>query len=164
MLGPVSISIPTMIVELVIFLLMVFVMEQLVFEPIRQKWAERERSIQEGLAAAERSREEAERARGNVQEIYGEARREAQKQIDAATAVGNRARDELVAQATEEFRRLVAEAREQIASEREQAAAALQPRIVDLALQAASAVTGQRFDQPSVRELAAAVVSREGLV
>jgi len=162
-LGPVSISLPTLVVELVIFLLMVFAMERLVFDPIRAAWAERERRIQEGLAASTLGREEAERAHQEVLRILADARRQAQSSIDAATSSGSQARDQLLAQATEEFRRLVAEAREEISAERERSAAALRDRIVDIALQAATTVTGQTYEGPRVRELAAAVVSREGL-
>ena len=160
---PVSISIPTLVIELVIFLLTVYLMERLVFDPIRHAWAERERRIQEGLAASGQSREEAERARQAVQQILAEARTQAQSRIDEAVGEGNQERDRLVAQASQEFRRLVEEAQQQISAERERSAAALQGRIVDMAVLAASQVTKQRFDQPRVRELAAAVVEREGV-
>jgi F-type H+-transporting ATPase subunit b len=163
MLGPVSISIPTLVVELVIFLAMVWVMEMFVFNPIRAKWAERDRLIEEGLAASSEGRDEALQARQEVQRILSEARRRAQSEIDVATSAGNRTRDEYVARATTEFRRLVDEAGAEIAKERERSAEALRDRIVDFALQAAAVVTGQTYAQPQVRELAAAVVSREGL-
>jgi F-type H+-transporting ATPase subunit b len=163
MLGPVSISIPTLVVELVIFLVTVFMMERLVFDPIRRAWTERDRSIQEGLQASSGSHEDVQRARDEVQRILQEARREAQKHVDAATAAGTRVRDEQIAAATAEYRAMVDEARGRIAQQRDSTAAGLQQRIVDLALLAASRVTGQTFDQPQVRELAAAVVQREGL-
>ncbi len=163
MLGPVSISLPTLVVELVIFLLMVYAMQTLVFAPIRQKWAERERLIQEGLAASTEGRDEAEHARSEVQRILRDARREAQEQIDKATAAGNRVRDEVVQRAQTEFRRQLDAARDSIAAERERSAAALRDRIVDIALEAAATVTGETYNQPRVRELAAAVVQGEGL-
>jgi F-type H+-transporting ATPase subunit b len=163
MLGPVSISLPTLVIELVIFLMTVFLMERMVFDPIRKAWSERERLIQEGLAASSGSQEEAEQARAEVRRILVEARQSAQQQIDSATAAGSRTRDDLVGQATTEFRRLVDEARQQISGERERSAEALGQRIVDLALLAASQVTGKSYDQPQVRELAATVVQQEGL-
>jgi F-type H+-transporting ATPase subunit b len=160
---PVAISVPTLVAELVIFLLALFMMERFVFDPIRGAWAERDRRIQEGLASSTDSRQEAEQAREAVQQILNEARRRAQAEIDQATAAGGKARDQMVAQATEEFHRMVDEARGQIAAERERTAAQLRNDIVDIALLAASRVTGQSFAQPQVRELAAAVVQREGL-
>jgi F-type H+-transporting ATPase subunit b len=163
MLGPVSISIPTLVIELVIFVLMVYAMETLVFDPIRRAWAERDRRIQEGLAASNLGRDEAEQARAAVRDILTQARRRAQQDIDAATARGGQVRDEMVARATEEFRRIVAVAREEIDAERARSAEALQTRVIDIALQAASRVTGQTYEGAQVRELAAAVVSREGL-
>lgn len=160
---PVGISVPTLVIELVIFLLTVYLMERLVFTPIRAAWAERDRSIQEGLEASNRSREEAQRARDEVERILAEGRREAQAEIDQAATSGGRTRDQLVAKATDEFRQLVDEARGEIGQERERSAAALRGQIIDIALMAASRVTGQSFNQPSVRELAATVVEREGL-
>jgi F-type H+-transporting ATPase subunit b len=163
MLGPVSISIPTLVVELVIFLATVWLMQTLVFEPIRIAREEREKAIQEGLAASSNSQEEAQRGAEQVREVFAEARRRAQSEIDAAAARGNTLREELVAQATEEFRRLLDAARAEIAQEREQSAARLRDRIVEISVLAATKVTGQTYEQPEVRELAAAVVEREGL-
>lgn len=160
---PVAISVPTLVVELVIFLLTVWLMETMVFNPIRHAWAERDRRIQEGLAASNESRTEAEQARKEVQDILADARRRAQSEVDQATAAGGRERDELVAQATEEFRRLLDNARQEITAQRDRSAAALRDHIVDIALLAATRVTGQTFSQPQVRELAASVVQREGL-
>jgi F-type H+-transporting ATPase subunit b len=163
MLGPVSISIPTLVVELVIFLMTVFLMERLLFDPIRSAWAEREDLIREGLNASSSSREDMERAREEVKRILSDARRTAQTKIDRATEEGNRVRDEKLAAATAEFRRLLDQARAEIQREREEVASSLRQRVVDLALLAASRVTGQSFDKPEVRELAASVVEREGL-
>jgi F-type H+-transporting ATPase subunit b len=162
-MSPVSLSVPTLIIEVVVFLSLVWAMEAWVFNPIRGAWADRDRAIQEGLAASSQSREDAEQARASVRRILAEARGKAQSQIDQATAAAGTLRDQLVAEATEEFRRLLDKARQDIAAERERTAETLQGRIVDIALLAATRVTGQRFDQPQVHELAAAVVQREGL-
>ncbi len=160
---PVSISVSTLVVELVIFLLMVWLMERLVFRPIRGAWNERNRRIADGLAASNESRDEAAKARDEVQSILAGARRQAQSDIDAATTSGDRTREELLARATAEFRRLVDGAQEEISAERTRTVASLRGRIVDLALLAASQVTGQSYDEPNVRQLAATVVSQEGL-
>ena len=163
MLGPVSISIPTLVVELVIFLMTVFMMERLLFDPIRRAWTERDSLIREGLNASSSSHEDVERASVEVKRVLSEARRTAQTEIDRATEEGNRVRDEKLAAATAEFRRLLDQARAEIKREREEVASGLRRRVVDLALLAATRVTGQSFDKPEVRELAASVVEREGL-
>src|SRR5579875_3671600 len=127
---PVSISVPTILIELAIFLLMVYVLERWVFSPIRNAWAERDRRIQEGLQATGTGREELEQARDEVRQILAQARHEAQQQVDQATADADAVREQLVAQATAEFRRLVDGARGEIAAQREQSARALQERVV----------------------------------
>lgn len=163
MLGPVSVSIPTLVIELVIFLATVWLMQFLVFEPIRTAREKREKAIQEGLAASTTSQEEAQRGAEQVREVFAEARRGAQSEVDTAAARGNVIREDLIAQATEEFRRLLDAARKEISQDRERSAARLRERIVEISVLAATKVTGQSYDQPQVRELAAAVVEREGL-
>lgn len=160
---PVSISVSTLVVELLIFLGTVWFMERFVFTPIRRAWAERDRRIQEGLSASTEGRNEIEQARAEVQRILVDAREQAQSRIDEAVAEGGRTRDELVARATQEFRQMLEEAQIEIAQERERAAGSLRDRVVDMALMAASKVTGESYSQPRVRELAASVVSNEGL-
>src|SRR5919205_3886508 len=130
---PVLPSIPTLVVELLIFLAMIWAMETLVFGPIRAAWAERDRRIQEGLNASNESRGELEQARAEVQRILTEARQRAQSEVDAAVGRAGEVRDQLVEQATEEFRRLVDVAQIEIAQERERAAATLRDRVVDMA-------------------------------
>jgi F-type H+-transporting ATPase subunit b len=160
---PVFPSIPTLTIELLIFLGTVWMMERFVFGPIRTAWVERDRLIQEGLAASTEGRDEAEQARIEVLRILSEARQTAQSGIDEATGAGAKERDELVAEASAEFRRLLEAARIDIGAERERNAEALQGRIVDIVLLAASRVTGENYDHPQVRELAAAVVEKSGL-
>jgi F-type H+-transporting ATPase subunit b len=162
-LGPVSISLGTLLVELAIFLATVWLMEAFVFNPIRRAWVERDRRIQEGLAASGESRDEAQRARDEVHRILVDARRRAQAEIDEATTAGENERNQLVDQATEEFRRLLEAARGELTAERQRSAGQLRSQIVDIALLAASKVSGQSFNQPEVRELAATVIEREGL-
>jgi F-type H+-transporting ATPase subunit b len=159
---PISVSIPTLVIELLIFLGMVGLMERLVFTPIRQAWRERDAAIQAGLEASTLTRDEAEEARAEVNRILRQARQHAQAAIDAAIAEGDKVRAAKIAEATEEFQRLVTEARIEIQAEQAQAAAQLRQWVVDLALEAAARVSGQSYDDPEVRELAAAVVGREG--
>src|SRR5690348_9055804 len=101
---------------------MVWLMERLLFTPIRRAWREREAVIQAGLEASTLTRDEAEEARVEVHRILREARQNAQTGIDAAIAEGDQVRAAKVAEATEEFQRLVTEARIEIQAEQAQAA------------------------------------------
>ncbi len=159
---PISVSIPTLIIELLIFLGMVWLMERLVFTPIRKAWREREAAIQAGLEASSLTRDEAEESRAEVSRILREARQHAQVAIDSAIAEGDKVRAAKIGEATDEFQRLVTEARIEIQAEQAQAAAQLRQWVVDLALEAASRVSGQSYDSPEARDLAAAVVGQEG--
>lgn len=159
---PISISIPTLIIELLIFLGMVWAMETLVFGPIRRAWRERNEHIQAGLAATSATRDEAEEARAEVRRILTEARRQAQAAIDEVTGEGEGLRTRRIEEATTEFHRLVNEARVQIQAEQVQAGAQMRNLVIDLALEAAGKVSGGQYTSPEVRELAAAVVRRDG--
>jgi F-type H+-transporting ATPase subunit b len=161
--NPITVSIPTLIVELGLFLLMVYLMERLVFGPIRTASRERDATIQAGMQASTDTRHEAEQARDEVRRILTEGRRDAQRIIDGVMAEGQQLRARQIEQAQAEFNRLVDEARQQISAERLQAAAAMRDLIVDLSLQAASRVTGSDYASPQTRELAAAVVERQAV-
>lgn len=160
---PVSVSVPTLVIEALIFLAMVFFMEKLVFAPIRRAWRGREESIQAGLLASGETRNEAQGAREEVRSILTAARREAQRAIDEVTAEGNRLRGTRIEEATAEFQRLLDEARSQIRNERAQAAQQMRNLVVDLALEAAARVTGGSYGTPEARRLAASVVEQESL-
>jgi len=161
--NPISISVPTLIVEVVIFLAMVWLMERLVFTPIRTAWQERNEAIQAGIEASTATRDEAEEARLEVRRILNEARRQAQQVLDEVRAEGDRLRALSVEEATQEFQRLVAQARIEIQVEQAQASAQLLDLVVDLALEAASKVAGKSVLTPDARSLAAKVVSQTGL-
>lgn len=160
---PVSISIPTLLIEALVLIGMVFLMERLVFGPIRSAWRERDERIQAGLEATSETRDEAQEAHEEVRNILATARRRAQETLDEVTSEGEQARVRAVDEATAEFQRLVNEARVQIQAEQAQAAAQMRNLVIDLALEAASKVSGRGYDSREVRELAASVVSREGL-
>ncbi|HEV3312554.1 MAG TPA: F0F1 ATP synthase subunit B [Chloroflexota bacterium] len=158
---PISFSVPTLLVELGIFLGMVWLMELLVFNPVRNARREREANIQAGLEATTATRDEAAEAREEVRRILNQARREAQASLDEVTSEGARLRSERIREATEEFQRLLTAARIDIQAEQAQASAQLRDMVVDLAVEAASRVTGHSYATPETRELAASVVQRE---
>ncbi|GEM_PF-2296052 len=160
---PVSISVPTLIIEALVLLGMVWLMEATVFGPVRRAWRERNQQIEAGLRAVGETRDETAEARDEVRRILTEARREAQRILDEVSQEGASLRAQQIEEATAEFQRLVGEARVQIQSEQAQAAAQLRDLVIDLALEAASKVTGQTYATPQTRELAAAAVAREGL-
>lgn len=161
--NPISISLSTLVLEVVIFLVMVWLMERLVFNPIRTAWRERNQAIEAGLVASTATRDESEEARREVRRILSEARRDSQKSLDEARAEGELLRAQRVEEATAEFQRLVAEARVQIQAEHARAGAQLKHLVIDLALEAATKVVGQPVAAPEARQVAAAVVSRAGM-
>jgi F-type H+-transporting ATPase subunit b len=161
--SPISFSVPTLVVELLIFLGMVWLMERFVFSPVRAAWREREERIQAGIEASTATRDEAIEAREEVRRILSEARREAQRSIDSVTKEGEELRTKQIEEATTEFQRLVNQARIEIQAEQAKASAQLRDQVIDLALEAASKIGGRSYDAPDTRELAASVVASGGL-
>lgn len=161
--NPIAISVPTLLIEVVIFLGMVFLLDRLVFDPIRKAWRERDALVQAGLQASTDTRLEAEEAHAEVRRILGDARRQAQKTFDEVSAEADRLRTEQLEQALAEFHRLVEEARVSIQAEQALAGEQMRNMVIDLALEAASRVTGRSYDIPEARQLAADVIARESL-
>lgn len=113
----------------------------------------REEQIREQLAAAQRSREEAERIQQAALQDIERARSEAQQIVERAQSTSQAIQQDLVDRAQDEANRVVAQASAQINYEREQAELALQRRAADIVIDAARTVIRRDLDEASDRRI-----------
>jgi F-type H+-transporting ATPase subunit b len=113
----------------------------------------REEQIRDQLAAAERSREEAERIQRAAAEDIERARAEARDIVERAHSTSEAIQHDLERRAQEEANRVVAQASAQINYEREQAEQALQRRAADIVVDAARTVIQRNLDESSDRRI-----------
>jgi F-type H+-transporting ATPase subunit b len=133
-------------VQLVSFLLFIFLFWRFALGPITGMLDERSRRIAESMAAAERMRQEMAATSARNEEVLAEARRQAQQIIvqarEAADATVRRAQEEAGRQADE----YLARAQSTLRQETEQARLQLRQELADLAVMAAGRIVKRELD------------------
>ena len=143
----------TVIVEVITFLVMLYVLGRWVYPRIVDVAEQRQRVIQEQLKDAEEARARAEANLKDAQAKLDDARRSAQSVIDAAAKSSEQLRQELRAKADEEAKRTVENARKQIESERDQAIRSVRTEVADMVVTATEKVIGETLDEQKHRRL-----------
>jgi F-type H+-transporting ATPase subunit b len=139
---------------LVTFLILAWVLRAKAWKPILDLAAEREKQIQNAIDAAKRERSEAEKLLAEQKMAIAEARREAAEMMRRNQADVERFRDELIAASRQEAEQLKADAQRMIQEETIRAIAEVKATAVDLAIDIAAKLLGERLDDAKQRALA----------
>jgi F-type H+-transporting ATPase subunit b len=121
---------------IITFILLLFVLRKVAWNPLLSALEQRERSIRESLEESQRARQEAQALLQENQRQLAEANRESARIIEQGREEAERVKASITDQARLEGQRLVEEARRQIVRERQAAIQALKSTAADLALQA----------------------------
>ena len=143
----------TLIAQLVIFLLVLFILYRLAWGPLLRILNERRARIAQGVEATQKAMQELEAAEKERQAKLEEARREAQTILDRIAKQGEDLRKELEAKAREQADALIAKARAEIQQERQKAVQDLRSQVADLAVMAAGRIIGESLDAKKHRQL-----------
>ena len=140
-------------VEVVAFVLMILILGRWVYPRVMQAAEARQRQVSEQLAAAERSREEAEQRLRDAEGQLQKARGQASEILEGANRSGEQLRADLRARADEEARRITENARREIDAERQKAVDSVRAEVADLVVAATEKVVGQSLDGRQHRQL-----------
>ena len=143
----------TVIVELLTFLVMLYVLARYVYPLVVQLAEARQRAIAEELRLAEVAKAEAEASLKDAQAKLEEARKTAQTVTDSAVKSAEQLRQELRQKAEDESRRTVESARKQIEAERDQALQSVRSEVANLVVTATEKVIGETLDDRKHRQL-----------
>jgi F-type H+-transporting ATPase subunit b len=135
------------------FLVVLYLLNQFVYPPVLEMFQRRTERIREGLAEADRVREEAAAERGRLEAQINEERRASQERLREAVARSEEAAGRRLAEANTEAEALVARARTEAEQLRRQALVGLQGEIADLAVRAAAKVLAAEVDGQRHRQL-----------
>jgi F-type H+-transporting ATPase subunit b len=133
----------TFFVELIIFLVVLWIFWKFIVPPIRKAMRERNELVQQGFEEARQAEEKFHEAEKRYQQALGEARSEAAKIRDTARAEGQQILDEFRSRTSAEVAGLRQTAAEQLAAERERVVAEVRPQVDELAEGLASRVVGE---------------------
>jgi F-type H+-transporting ATPase subunit b len=141
------------IAQLLSFAILFFILRRYLFPPLMRILDERSERINTSLRQAEEIQQQLARTQADYQEKMEEARRESQSIITQATQMGEKLKDDIVANARRDAENVLTRARAEITSERERAVAELRGQVADLALLAAGQVIGRSVDDTTNRRM-----------
>ena len=143
----------TFIVELVAFLVTVFIIARYILPPINARVDERQATIRQALADAEEAKRRAAEAEAEYKRVISEARSQARTVVDEANKLGEQVRSDRRNQAEEEYERIVARARDDIEAQTKRATEELRRSAADLAVTVVEKVIGEGLDAQAQKSL-----------
>ena len=143
----------TLIGQSISFFLFVWFCMKFVWPPIMAALNERKKSIADGLAAAERGRQEHELAERHAKDVIREAKNEAANIITQAQKRASEIVEEAKDDAKAEGERLITAAGSEIEQEMNRAKETLRGQVVSIAVAGASRVLKQEIDEKAHSEL-----------
>ena len=136
----------TLIVQMVVFAVLIYATMRWIWPHILNAMAARQRTIAQGLAAAEKGEQALTDARANADAIIREARERATHIIDQAQHRANEMVEEAKGTANVEGARLVAAAHQQIELDTTRARESLRREVAGIAVGAAAKLLGREID------------------
>ena len=143
----------TFIVELVAFLIVIFVIGRYILPYINKPMEERQATIRQALADAEEAKRRAAEAEEEYKRVISAARTEARAVVDEANKLGEQVRADRRQQAEEEYERILTRAREDIEAQTRRASEELRRSAADLAVAVVEKVVGEGLDAAAQRAL-----------
>jgi F-type H+-transporting ATPase subunit b len=142
-----------LIVQIIAFLIFIFLLRKYALTPIVQTLDKRQDRIREGMEAAQRMQVELQATAARNEQILVEARQQAQTILTQAREAGDatvaRAKDEASKQAAVELGKAQATLR----AENEQARSILRQEVADLAISAATKIVRKELDAATQKRL-----------
>jgi F-type H+-transporting ATPase subunit b len=156
-------DLPHFIAQCISFAIVAGLLFKFAYKPILTVLAERRQRIADGLANADRIKQELARTEAMQREVLDKANIQANKLIEEARAAAARVQEQETQKAITQAEQIVTKAREAAAQERQRMLEDLKKEVVGLVIQTTGAVTGkvltaedqQRLAEETRRQLAA---------
>ncbi len=142
-----------MIWTIISFIILLFILKKFAWTPILAALDEREKYIKDGIEAAKKAREDADRSVEEYREKMAEAHAEAQSVISKARQDAEVIGNQLKARYKTEAESLLDKARKQIDLESQAAINEIRNEAANLAISAAEKVIGKALDSEDHRRL-----------
>lgn len=148
-----GIDLVSLVFQIVAFVILIWLLNRLLFRPIRKTLDARAQRIQESMEEAERIKQQAVRADAEYQARIEEAQRRAQEIADQARERARQEREEILEKARAEAQQFLEDARVQIELERRDLARDARRQVAGLAVLAAGRLIGESLDDEKHRRL-----------
>ena len=159
-LADLGISLPTLVAQIVNFVILFGLLYLVAYKPIIRMLDERSRRIKESMDQAESIKEKAAHAEEEVKKQLETASREGQERIARAVRAGEEAKQKARQEASQEAEALISRARAEVQREQDEAVDKLRKEFADLTILAAEKVIDRSLDRKAHRQLIDAVLKR----
>lgn len=143
----------TLVVQVLSFLLLVYILRRYAWNPLMHMMEERRNFIESNIAQAEKERQQAEQIKREYQEEMRKARQEAQEVIAKATKLSEQRVTEILAGAHEEAEKIKKSALADIDRERDLAVAQVKAQVADLSVSVAEKIIRNTLDVKGQEQL-----------
>ncbi len=148
-----GISLPTLIAQIVNFVILFGLLYLVAYKPIMRMLDERSRKIKESMEQTELIKEQAARAEEESKQRIEAATKEGQDIIGKAIRTGDELRQQAQQEAGQQAESLITRARAEIQRERDEAVGELRKEFADLTIRAAEKVIERSLDKKAHSEL-----------
>jgi F-type H+-transporting ATPase subunit b len=148
-----GISLPTLLAQIVNFLILLALMYIFAYKPFLNMLDQRSNKIKESLDEAEKVKQQAAKAEEDFKKRLEVASKEGQEVIARAIRTGEEARQRAQQEAKQEAQILVERARADIQHERDEAITELRQEFADLTISAAEKVIEKSLDKQAHQQL-----------
>ena len=148
-----GINLPTLLAQIINFLILLGLLYLVAYKPIMRMFDERSRKIKESMEQTESIKEQAARAEEAAKKRIETAAKEGQEVIARAVRTGEEIRQKAQQEAKPEAEALIAKARVEIQRERNEAVAEMRKELADLTILAAEKVIEKELDKEAHRQL-----------
>jgi F-type H+-transporting ATPase subunit b len=153
LLGSLNLNPVALVFNIVGFLLLLYVANNMVFKPIGKVLEERQQDVKTTYDQIEADQKQMQALRADYEQRLATIEAEAREKIQSAIKEAQSARDQIIGDAQSRARETVARAESEVAREREQAMITLKGEIVDLAMGATTKIIGDNLDETRQRRL-----------
>jgi F-type H+-transporting ATPase subunit b len=148
-----GISVPTLITQVVTFIILLVLLRVFAYKPIMRMLDERSRRIKESLEQAEAVKAQSAHAEEELKKQISQASREGQERIDRAIKAGEDIKLKAQEEAKRETEKLIVRARSEIQQERIEAVNEVRSEFAELTVLAAGKVIEKSLDKTEHRDL-----------
>jgi F-type H+-transporting ATPase subunit b len=148
-----GINLPTLITQVVTFIILLVVLRFAAYKPIMRMLDERSRRVKESMEQAEAVKEQSVKAEEELKKQLKQASREGQERIERSIKAGEDIKQKAQEDAKKEAENLIVRARAEIKQERNEAVDDVRREFADLTVLAAGRVIEKSLNKEEHREL-----------
>lgn len=150
----------TLIAQILNFVVLLVILAKFAYKPLIKAMDDRHNRIINDLDSAEQARLDAEALKDKYAEQLAEARQEATEIVDKANKIAQNLHDELVEQARVEKEAMMANAKERIEQDKQQALLDIRTEVIKLSTLIASKIVNQKLNSVEDQVLVAATADK----